>query len=281
MSGGDTMKIPPAKKLDMNVSITLMSSPALDKSIERSSDEFLMEQLNYKAKRYLEEGRRQGTYRCFEYEVINVSGKVVENISSYLKVPRYTEKLFEGAYIKNVDASVARYIFGTIVGYCNFFSSPIIIIRDYTGSVVDITKYRPFHQGYENLPKYLYEKSVNKPQNRGSDFLYVFQREMERLISKYRYVFVGEGLKNAINALIRSVPYISIESTSNVKNQKISEYIQNLYQSGIRVYGAMDGDKAGKTAFDTMNGLLERSIENLIDFESDMDFTDYLRKEEL
>jgi hypothetical protein len=280
MSGGDTMKIPPAKKLDMNASITLMSSPALDKSIERSSDEFLIEQLNYKAKRYLEEGRRQGTYRCFEYEVINVSGKVVENISSYLKVPRYTEKLFEGAYIKNVDVSVARYIFGTIVGYCNFFSSPIII-RDYTGSVVDIAKYRPFHQGYENLPKYLYEKSVNKPQNRGLDFLYVFQREMERLISKYRYVFVGEGLKNAINALIRSVPYISIESTSNVKNQKISEYIQNLYQSGIRVYGAMDGDKAGKTAFDTMNGLLERSIENLIDFESDMDFTDYLRKEEL
>ncbi len=104
---------------------------------------------------------------------------------------------------------------------------------------------------------------------------------MERLINKERYVFVGEGLKNALNARIRSIPFISIESTSNAANRQIAEYVNKLYQRGIQIYGAMDGDGAGKKAFNEINKLLTGSIRNLIDFDADIDFTEYLRKEQI
>jgi len=104
---------------------------------------------------------------------------------------------------------------------------------------------------------------------------------MERLTKKEGFVFVGEGLKNAVNALIRSVPYISIESASNAKNDKLIAYVNKLFQDGVTIYGAMDGDVAGEKAFNAICDQMVFSIENLLDFKSGLDFTDYLRKEQL
>ncbi len=43
----------------------------------------------------------------------------------------------------------------------------------------------------------------------------------------------------------------------------------------------MDGDAAGEKAFDAIQSQLAFSIDNLLDFDSGLDFTDYLRKEQL
>lgn len=271
--------LPEAKKLDFEVPVTLNS---FDKSIDdtdRLPDDVLKNNLRKKAQRYLVNAR-SFNYRNFELEVKNVDGRIDKKVPSMLMVPPYAEKFFEGAFIENVDASVAKYIFTKNIGFCDYFSALVIILRDNRGDVVDIIKYRPTRDGYD-LPKYLQEKAENKPMKRGNDFLYPFQVEMERLIEKKEYSFIGEGLKNSVNALIRSIPYVSIEGVANAANKQIAEYINGLYHRGIRIYGAMDGDSAGKKAFDTMNELLNRPIINLIDFDSGKDFTDYLREEKI
>ncbi len=273
--------LPEAKKLDLDITIPLATFENAVDGEDRESDDLLKVKLGKKAKRYIAESQNRFKYRCFELEEADCNGDLIKSVPSCLKVPKYAEKLFEGSYVENIVAPVAKYVFGTVIGYCNYFSAPVIIIRDRNGDVVDIVKYRPFRDGYEKLPKYLQEKSINKPEGRGEHFLYPFQIEMERLIKKQGFVFVGEGLKNAVNALVRSVPYISIESTSNVKNQKLIDYINKCFQNGVVIYGAMDGDAAGEKAFDAIQSQLAFSIDNLLDFDSGLDFTDYLRKEQL
>ncbi len=273
--------LPEAKKLDLNFSISLATFENAVNGVDRESDNVLKVKLDKKAKMYITDVPNRFKYQCFELEEEDSKGNLIKSVPSCLKVPEFAEKLFEGTYVEYVDAPVAKYIFGTVIGYCNYFAAPVIILRDRNGDVVDNVKYRPFRDGYETLPKYLQEKSINKPEGRGKDFLYPFQMEMERLIKKEGFVFIGEGLKNAVNALIRSVPYISIESASNVKNQQLIDYINKWFQDGVVVYGAMDGDAAGEKAFNAVASQMAFSIENLLDFESGLDFTDYLRKEKL
>lgn len=274
------MSLPPAKKLDFETAVTLNSFDKSVNNIDRLPDDVLKKRLGIKAQQYIDSCNRF-KHQCFELEEEDATGEVVRHIPSYLKVPPFAEKLFEGAYIEDVDAPVGRYVFTKIIGYCNYFSALVIILRDREDQVVDLIKYRPFRDGYEKLPKYLYEKSENKPAGRGDDFLYPFQLEMERLIEKEEYVFIGEGLKNAVNALIRSVPYVSIEGVTNASSKEIAEYVNRLSGRGIRVYGALDGDDAGEKAFNKINKLLDNPIINLIDFDSGIDFTDFLRKEQL
>ena len=273
--------IPSPKKLDLNKALDLSSFTPVPNEIDRLPDKVLIEKLAQKADKCLSDGLAKYPYRCFDFTEESVEGEILHHTDSRLKVPSCAEKLFEGAYIDDIKESVARYIFSHIVGYDAYFDCPCIVIRDKLDRVVDIVKYRPCRDEYANPPKYLYEKSANKPPNRGKHFLYLFQVEMERLIQKYDYAFVGEGLKNTVNALIRSVPFVSIESASNAGNRKLVEYVQKLYRKGIRIYGAMDGDKAGEEAFLTLKKALGISFENLIDFNSGIDFTDYLRKEKL
>ena len=273
--------LPEAKKLDINISIPFSSSENGVNDADKESDAVLKGRLNKKAKMYIIDAHNRFKYQCFELEEEDCNGNIIKSVPSCLKVPKFTEKLFEGTYIENVSAPVANYIFGTVIGYCNYFSATVINLRDRNGDVVDIVKYRPFRGERENLPKYIQEKSINKPDGRGEHFLYPFQIEMERLIKKEGFVFVGEGLKNAVNSLIRSIPYISIESTSNVKNDKLIAYVNKLLQDGVVVYGAMDGDTAGEEAFNAIKSQLAFSIDNLLDFDSGLDFTDYLRKEKL
>lgn len=273
--------LPEAKKLDLSVSIPFQCFENGIDGVDRESDDVLKVKLGKKAKMYITDAQNRFKYQYFELEEEDVAGKIIKSVPSCLKVPKYADKLFEGPYIENVDAAVAKYIFEKIIGYSNYFSAPVIIIRDRNGDVVDIVKYRPSREGYENLPKYLQEKSVNKPNGRGESFLYPFQIEMERLIKKEGFVFVGEGLKNSVNALIRSIPYISIESTSNVRNQALLNYVKELFRKGVVVYGAMDGDAAGEKAFNAMKDQMAFSIDNLLDFDSGLDFTDYIRKERI
>jgi len=273
--------LPLAKKLKLAKSVEFSDFGHTSKNHEREPDEVLKKRLGKKAKLFLQNAQKHQQYRCFQYQEEDMSSNVIFRIASKMKVPIYAEKLFEGAYIDGISQSVADYVFGKQIGYDEYFNCPTIIIRDTKDEVVDLVKYRPSRDGYENLPKYLQEKSINKPEGRGKNFMYPFQIEMERLIKKEGFVFLGEGLKNAVNALIRSVPYISIESTSNIKNDNFVAYVNKLFRDGVVVYGAMDGDTAGEKAFNTINDKLIFSIENLLDFESGLDFTDYLRKEQL
>ena len=269
--------LPKAKKLEAKGLALSFDKARLKLGVKKLSDAVLKQQLKSKAEKSLL-SRHKYPYQCFELYEENKDGSIIKHIPSVLKVDGVFEKLFEGQYIENIEKKVPDYIFRKILGYNDYFSSPVIIVRDRNGDVVDLVKYRPTREDYDHLPKYLQEKSKNKPEGRGESFLYLFQIEMEMIIHKVGYVFVGEGLKNALNALIRSIPFISIESTSNAANNRIVEYINKLFQKGIRIYGAMDGDSAGKKAFDTMNELLNRPIINLIDFDSGKDFTDHLRK---
>ncbi len=266
-------------KLDNTPLLNLAEHHRNKDDVDRLPDATLVSRLKRKADTYLE-SVKHFSYRQFPLEEEDSNGNIIKS-SDFLMVPKQLEKLFEGAYIEGVTKDVAEYVLCTKIGFDDFFSCPVIIVHDTNRDVVDLIRYRPQKKGYENLPKYLQEKSENKPDGRGENFLYPFQIEMERLIKKEGFVFVGEGLKNAVNALIRSVPYISIESTSNVKNDKLIAYVNKLFQDGVVVYGAMDGDAAGEKAFNAISNKLAFSIDNLLDFDSGLDFTDYLRKEKL
>ena len=271
-------RLPLAKRLDFNTSIDLSDITNTVAKTERLPDDELKRRLKYKADKCLKQ-KAYLKYQCFEFVIEDNEGREIEQVESQLKVPRDTEKLFEGSYIQNIEDRVAKYLFGRIIGYDDYFNCPCIIIRDRHGDVVDIVKYRPNRNGYDNLPKYLYVKSANKPKDRGEFFLYPFQKEMERLIAKEGFLFVGEGIKNSVNALIRSVPFLSIESTSNADNPEIIAYIKELLRKRIPVYAVMDADRAGEAALKKLNEKLDKKIVNLIDFDSNIDFTEYVRKE--
>ena len=126
-------------------------------------------------------------------------------------------------------------------------------------------------QGSKPL-KYLYTKSEEKPD---SSYLYPFQFEMERMILKHSYAYVGEGLKNSLVALALGMPYISIESTSGV-NEKLLEYLQSPRMKDIFFIGAFDGDNAGETAYKKIIETIP--MENELDFNSGTDFAEWIKE---
>lgn len=190
------------------------------------------------------------------------------------------KKLFETdsfpiEYKRKID-----YLFSNIVGWNNFFKCPSIILKDDTGKIVDIIAYRPnkpdTYDKWEN-PKYIYKNS----HNRGKSFLYPFRKEVESILTKAnksdRYLVVGEGIKNGLNALIYSVPFIPLESSSNKISDELISYIRDYHERGYNIISMFDGDKAGATAhenFKTQSGL---HVENFLDFNSGIDFVEYLQ----
>jgi len=273
-------KLAEAKKLDLTTSVALSPFNNRVNDVDRSPDDVLKKRMGTKAKQYIKNGISSLKYQCFEFEEEDNKGDLIQE-DLMLMVPDECIKLFEGSYIKGVAPSVANYVFHGILGFDNYFNCTCIILRDSQSDVVDIIKYRPLRPGYENLPKYLQEKAQNKPKNRGGFFLYPFHVEMDRLIKKAQYAIFGEGLKNALNALIRSIPFISIESTSNVSNPALLNYVNNLANDGVKIYGALDGDSAGENAFNIINTKLKNPIVNLFGFDSGIDFTDYIKKDNL
>ena len=173
-------------------------------------------------------------------------------------------------YQKKID-----YLHAKIIGYDEYYQCPSIIIKDSTGRVVDKCAYRPIKPAkYEHWtePKYIYKNTGF----RGKDFLYPFQTEIEKIIKREKYIIVGEGIKNAVNALLYSTPFISMESASNMVDQKLIDYIVDFKERGFGIVCIFDGDKAGEKAF---NNFIEQSTINAVnhlDFKSNIDFTTYM-----
>jgi len=201
-------------------------------------------------------------------------------------------KLFEKRYLLCLPEHQKRlnYILTNILAYDTFFKCPAIIIKDHKGKICDIAKYRPdkpdtFTEW--SFPKYMYIKEEDKLPNRGADFLYPFSIEMDKLISRYDFFFIGEGLKNSFNALVFGVPFISIESVSNEMRVELQEYIKEKAKTKL-IIGAFDGDDKidndgnhtkGYGAYLKAKEVLGLEFDNLFRFDSDMDFSDYLKDE--
>jgi hypothetical protein len=203
-----------------------------------------------------------------------------ENYSILSIINTSVQKLFETdsfpiEYKRKID-----YLFSNIVGWNDFFKCPSIILKDDTNRIVDIIAYRPSkpdnYDKWDN-PKYIYKNS----HNRGESFLYPFKKEVESILIKAdksdRYLIVGEGIKNGLNALVYSVPFIALESSSNKISDELISYIRDYHEKGYNIISMFDGDKAGATAhenFKTQSGL---HVENFLDFNSGIDFVDYLQ----
>lgn len=188
-----------------------------------------------------------------------------------VRVAPYLEKLFEGCLIPT-DEKYAKYLFSEVIGYDNYFDCPVIIIRDEGERVVDIVRYRPYREGFEDLPKYLYTKNTEKP---NSNYLFPLQAQMMKIMRDQDYCFVGEGLKNAINASLLGIPFISIEGAGNIKPELI-DFLKSERMKNILMVGAFDGDSAGERAYKKIN--VQISMDNEFDFNSGIDFAEYLKE---
>jgi len=198
---------------------------------------------------------------------------------SYLSVNPTFTKLFETDKLPLDTKLKLDYLHSKIIGYDEFFKCSSIIIRDRTGKVVDKCAYRPNQpEGYDKWtnPKYIHKNS----HNRGQDFLYPFQVEVEKIIKRERYLIVGEGIKNAINALLYSAPFISVESSSNSTNKEFIKYINSYIDRGFSIIYMFDGDKAGQEAFIKFREVSGINADNYLSFDSGIDFTDYLLSSE-
>jgi len=207
------------------------------------------------------------------------------NGNQYLQVKEPYIKLFETdkldiSYKERVDTAFSKFI-----GYDAYFTCPSIIIRDKTNRVVDKCAYRPNKPEKWDTwrsPKYIYKNQVD----RGSNFLYPLQLEMEELLHVKKVFVVGEGIKNAVNAYIHGMPFISLESASTNTSKELSEYILALLNRGYKIIAFFDGDgdnqdpkkwTKGKLAFEKFKKTTSLyDLENAVSFDSDIDFTDYI-----
>lgn len=201
--------------------------------------------------------------------------------TSYLQMKEPFIKLFETDKLPIGCHDRLHYAYQKILGYDNYYKCPSIIIRDMTGKIVDKSAYRPNRP--ENIPiekwdskaKYFYKNF----ENRGKNFLYPFQAEVEKLLSKNNYFVVGEGLKNALNGYIHAIPFISLESTSNEASKDLIKYVHDLLGKGYKIVAFFDGDKAGAPAFEKFKEHARLpELENAVMFDSGQDFAEFAVK---
>jgi len=195
--------------------------------------------------------------------------------SQSLAINEAYHKLFERTTFPMENKIKLDYLHGKILGYDEYYQCASIIIRDREGKVVDKCAYRPNKPtNYDNWnePKYIYKNS----HARGNEFLYPFQTEVEKIIKREKYFIVGEGIKNAVNALLYSAPFISMESTSNSIEQKLIDYIVELKEKGFGIVCMFDGDKAGAKAYKQFCEISGLEPINHLDFKSNIDFTTYM-----
>jgi len=235
------------------------------KPVKKDNDK-LSAQLEIKANKYLQASHKRYKNK-WSYMTLNVGG--IEN--KVVRVAPYLEKLFEG-YLIPTEEKFAKYIFNRIVGYDSFFDCPVIILRDESEKVIDIVRYRPIREGFDDLPKYLYTKATEKPD---STYLFPLQAQMQKIMMSEGYCFIGEGLKNAINASMMGIPFISIEGAGNIKPELI-EFLKSPRMDGISLLGAFDGDQAGVAAYRKINKQIP--MDNQFTFDSGVDFADWLRE---
>jgi hypothetical protein len=194
-------------------------------------------------------------------------------INDVIRVSLVFEKLFEG-YIIPTDKRFADYLFTRVIGYDSYFNCPVILLRDSKERCIDIVRYRPQRNGVPLQMKYLHLKNTEKPD---SDYLFPLQAQMQKIAQVSGYTYIGEGLKNAINASILGIPFISTESASNIKPELISFLRDSEQIQNIVMVGAFDGDNAGKRAYEELSKEIS-ILNNKFDFTSGIDFSDYLRE---
>jgi len=199
-------------------------------------------------------------------------------ISEELNINKRYGKLFEGLSFAVGLKPKFEYIFNHLLGWSDFWQSPTLILKDLDGRVVDIVAYRPHDKktGQEISGMKYYYKNFN---GRGERFIYPYQKEVERIAEREEYIIIGEGLKNALNALIYGVPFITIESTGNVLklSDSLKETILSYIAKGWGVATAFDGDNAGEKAYRNFLSLLGFEVDNILDFTSNKDFVEYLK----
>lgn len=218
-----------------------------------------------------EELRLVGVHRPIEYQT--KEGKL-----THFLVPSDIEKLFEAKTLPAEYKQKLDYMFTTLVGWNKHFKCSSIIIKDDSGRIVDLIAYRPNKPDNYNEwsnPKYIYKNS----HNRGENFLYPFRKEVEPIINREKYLIVGEGIKNGLNALLYSVPFITLESSSNKVNDKLINYIRDYHSKGFNVICMFDGDKAGAKAYENFKLQSGLEVDNFLKFDSNQDFVDYLQSE--
>jgi hypothetical protein len=219
-----------------------------------------------------EELKLVGAHRPIEYQDKN------EN-TLHFSVPVEMQKLFETKMFTPEYKEKIDYIFLKLVGWNKHFNCPSIILYDYTGKIVDLIAYRPIKpEKYKNWsnPKYIYKNS----HNRGENFLYPFRKEVQPIIEREKYLIVGEGIKNGLNALFYSVPFITLESSSNKIDDALIQYIRNYHSKGFNIICMFDGDAAGAKAFENFKLQVGLNVDNFLKFDSGLDFVDYLQSED-
>lgn len=236
----------------------------------KKDNNLLLQQIEIKANKYLSASVPKGTENLHrltyeKYSIVELNEKEVVRIAPVF------EKLLEG-YLLPTDEKYALYLFNKVIGYDSYFDCPVIIVRDESEVVVDIVRYRPHRDGFTDLPKYLYTRNSEKPD---SSYLFPLQAQMQLIMRDQEYCYIGEGLKNAINASIAGVPFISIEGAGNIKPELIS-FLKSDRMKDIVLIGAFDGDTAGKKAYKKINA--EIPMKNRFDFESGIDFADFLKQ---
>jgi hypothetical protein len=259
--------------------IQLATSPKKEPARQIKDETAIIAALEKEAKRYLSAqvpilGSIKRPIECWECEIVhqNKTGYTKKQVKSVCIYSLFG-KLFETTDLIGARLPVVNYIFHHIVGYSNFFACPVIILRDRQDRVVDICFYRPRRPDRE-LPKYLYKPVDKKPAGRGKYFLYPFQKETERLIARNDIVFIGEGLKNALNALVYEIPYITIEGAANRIEGELGAYISDLLKRK-EIVAAFDGDEAGQRAYGRFCERFDQ-CPNLLEFTSGQDFTDHI-----
>jgi hypothetical protein len=212
---------------------------------------------------------------CLEFVEEDKDGNIVRH---ELVINKNYAKLFEGLSFTVGLKQKFDYIFTHLLGWSDFWQSPTLILKDLDGRVVDIVAYRPHDKntGQEISGMKYYYKNFH---GRGDRFIYPYQKEVERIAKREGYIIIGEGLKNALNALIYGVPFVTIESTGNVL--KLSDRLKNTILSytakGWGVATAFDGDEAGQKAYESFLSLLSFEVDNILDFTSKKDFVEYLK----
>ena len=230
-------------------------------------NDFLQSKVQRKAKQYLASSHQK--YK-FNYAVMTLD--IDGSINEVVRVSPVFEKLFEG-YIIPTDRKFADYLFSRVIGYDSYFDCPVIVLRDEDEKSVNIVRYKPQREGKLLDMKYLYLRNTDKPD---SNYLFPLQAQMQKIMFSSGYTYVGEGLKNAINASILGIPFISTESASNIKPELIS-FLKSERMKSIVMIGAFDGDSAGERAYKKLKKEVP-ILNNKFYFNSGVDFSDYLKE---
>jgi len=247
--------------------------------IKRENESIDFNKLDYIAKKDLANNLKN---KPFPYEIL------YEQINGFIKKKEFRinitneyKRLFETQSLDIEYQAKIDNLFSSIIGFSEFWNAPSIILRDRNDKIIDIVTYRPKSKetGEEITGMKYYYKNQN---NRGKDFVYPFEKLVKHIALREKYIVVGEGLKNAVNALLYSVPFISLESTGNSKNinNDLIDAINEFRNKGFGLLTAFDGDKAGKVAYENFTSLTGIEAKNLVLFDSGLDFTDYLMSDE-